>query len=152
MSPSCSYTSHGTKTVTLTVTDDEGDYGDDTLQVSVQPVVDELPVAIIEGGDRTVNRDPNTKTVQVSFDGSNSHDPDDGTGPGDGIESYVWYFGDGTNTEGSLSPSGNSIVSHNLPDSGQYERQACGRRRRDEYRRCRRDSDGVVETGRGARG
>ena len=113
------YSAADTYTAWLTVTDNDMDTGTGTSTVTVVARPDQQPVARIAGGDRTVNRDPNTETVEVSFDGSNSHDPDDGTEPGDGIESYVWSFGDGTSTEGS--PSQNSTVSHVYNTAGSMD-------------------------------
>ena len=91
VNPSCAYSTHGAKTVTLNVTDSGGDTVSDTMIVTVKapPVAD-------AGDDQTVEFDSNTNSVNVSFDGSNSYDPDDGTNPGDGIDSYAWRFGDGS--------------------------------------------------------
>ena len=96
VSPSCTYSTHGEKTVTLTVTDSGGDTDSDTMVVTVKapPVAD-------AGDDQTVDFDSNTNSVLVNFDGSNSYDPDNGTNPGDGIVSYAWSFGDGSTGTGA---------------------------------------------------
>ena len=39
--------------------------------------------------DQVVPIDPKTGKANVQFNGSNSHDPDVGTNPGDGIDSYA---------------------------------------------------------------
>ena len=95
-SPSCTYSTHGEKTVTLTVTDSGGNTDSDTMIVTVKA----LPVAVA-GDDQTVEFDSDTNSVSVSFDGSNSYDPDNGTNPGDGIVSYNWSFGDGSTGTGA---------------------------------------------------
>ena len=106
--PSCTYSTYGEKTVTLTVTDSEGDTDSDTMTVAVKapPVAD-------AGDDQTIELDSNTNSVNVSFDGSNSYDPDDGTNPGNGIVSYEWKFGDGS-TDSGATPS------HTYTSTGTY--------------------------------
>ena len=51
--------------------------------------------------DQVVPIDPKTGKANVQFNGSNSHDPDVGTNPGDGIDSYAWNFGDGSTGSGA---------------------------------------------------
>jgi PKD repeat protein len=81
------YTTDGTFTVTLTVTDNDGLTDTDTCQVTVIP--NQPPLA---------DADPNTQTIIIggtaSFDASNSNDPD-GT-----IVSFEWDFGDGNSGVG----------------------------------------------------
>ena len=101
--PSHTYTSAGTFTVTLTVTDDEYQAGSDTAMVTVQsppPVAD-------AGDDLTVELDSNTNSVGVSFDGSASYDPDGGT------LAYAWSFGDGSTGSGATP-------SHTYTSTGTY--------------------------------
>ena len=94
--PSHTYTSPGIYEVTLTVTDDENKTDSDSITVTVKA----LPVADA-GDDQMVELDSTTNSVRVDFDGSKSHDPDDGTNPGDGIVSYGWSFGDGSTGSGA---------------------------------------------------
>ena len=84
--PSCTYSTPGTKVVTLTVTDNNGATASDTVTITVHsaPVAD-------AGSDQDVSVN---KTV--SFDGSGSSDPDGGE------LSYSWAFGtDATPSTGS---------------------------------------------------
>ncbi len=89
--PSHTYATAGTYTVTLTVTDNNGKTGASSQQVIV---ADRPPVAAFTFGP------PNPTTGQgVSFDGSTSSDPD-GT-----VTGYSWDFGDGaTGTGATPSP------------------------------------------------
>jgi len=91
VSPSHTYTTNGTFTVNLTVTDDAGDTG--TAKTT----------AVIGQGNQPPVANPNGPYsgivgVAVAFDGTGSSDPD-GT-----IVSYRWDFGDG-NTGSGVSPS-----------------------------------------------
>ena len=75
--PFCLYGSTGDKTVTLTVTDDEGVSRSDTVTITVHnpPIAD-------AGSDQIVTVD-----TEVNFDGSGSRDPDGGE------LTYSWDFG-----------------------------------------------------------
>ena len=52
--------------------------------------------------DQIVAINPDTGNVEVQFNGSNSHAPDVGTNPGDGIDSYAWNFDDGSTGSGEM--------------------------------------------------
>ena len=80
------YTSKGTYTASLTVTDDEGATNTKPVVITVTkaPTPLEPPVAVIKT-DRTSGESPLT----VAFDGSGSYDPD---GPDESI-TYFWDFG-----------------------------------------------------------
>ncbi len=97
--PSHTYSHAGEYTVTLTVTDDEGETGEVAHQVSV---ADAPPLASF-----TVGTASPTATQPVPFDASGSSDPD-GT-----IESYSWDFGDGTTGSGAKP-------SHTYSHAGEY--------------------------------
>ncbi|UCH94401.1 MAG: PKD domain-containing protein [Candidatus Aminicenantes bacterium] len=95
------YSSAGTYTATLTVTDSNGKKDSDTAIITVNDGGNTPPVADA-GPDQTVN-----EGEQVTFDGSGSYDPD-GT-----ITSYEWDFGDG-NTDTGM------IVIHTYSSAGTY--------------------------------
>jgi len=84
------YADNGTYTVTLTVTDDDGGAGQDTLTVSVANV---NPTAVEAGSNRTVN-----VGEAVIFAGSF-------TDPGADTHAIAWNFGDGATAAGSLTPT-----------------------------------------------
>jgi PKD repeat protein len=80
------YASSGSYTVTLTVTDDDGETAFDIAEVTIAEG-NQSPIA--DAGPEVMG----TVDVAVSFDGSGSSDPD-----GD-IVQYDWDFGDGTSME-----------------------------------------------------
>ena len=90
--PRHTYNDSGDFTVTLTVTDDSGETGDDTTKVTVG-VGNRPPVA--EAGGPYIG----SAGVPKDFDGSGSNDPD-----GD-IDTYTWNFGDGSPTRTGRTPS-----------------------------------------------
>jgi len=87
IAPLHTYTTRGTYTVRLTLTDDAGAAQTGTITVAVT----ERPIAFI-------SIDPNTASAEnapatFTFDASSSYDPD--AAPGDTL-SYRWDFGDGS--------------------------------------------------------
>ena len=88
INPTHSYSTEGTYTVTLTVTDDLSLTSTDTLTVTVTPILGDTPTAII-----SVNSTNAYLGFPINFDGSQS--TDDGI-----IVDYSWDFGDGTTGTG----------------------------------------------------
>ncbi|HLF26956.1 MAG TPA: PKD domain-containing protein [Anaerolineae bacterium] len=99
LSPTHMYTSSGTYAVTLTVTDNDGDSGSDTLQVTVVNVAPSVDA----GADQTADEGD-----AVQFEGAFN-------GPGV-LELYTveWNFGDGRGASGALTPM------HLYEDNGVY--------------------------------
>ncbi len=95
-----SYSTSGTYTVTLNVTDEHGSSSTDTISISVS-VENNAPVADA-GNDQTVSVND-----EVQFDSSGSSDPD-----GDSL-TFSWDFGDGT-ILGVVNPT------HNFTEYGNY--------------------------------
>lgn len=77
------YTTAGTYTVTLTVTDDAGDTNAATASITISAGANQPPVAVITAPPTT-----GTTGTPVTFNGANSTDAD-GT-----IATYAWDFGD----------------------------------------------------------
>jgi PKD repeat protein len=92
-----SYAAPGTYPVTLTVTDDEGDTDQLTVDVTVEEP-NQLPTAAFTAA---------TDAAEVQVDASGSTDPD-GT-----VTSYDWEFGDGGTATGATA-------SHVYADPGTY--------------------------------
>jgi PKD repeat protein len=94
-----SYAQDGVYTVTLTVTDDDGDTGSAN---STKTVLNRPPVASFTESATVV-----LTGETIHFDASGSYDPD-GT-----ISSYLWSFGDGSTGTGKT-------VDHRYADNGIY--------------------------------
>ncbi len=98
LSPTHVYADNGAYTVTLTVTDDDGGVGQDTLTVYVYNV----PPSVNAGPDQTVDEGDT-----VSFSGSF-------TDPGADTHTIEWDFGDGQTASETLTPT------HEYGDNGVY--------------------------------
>ncbi|MHA2611181.1 MAG: PKD domain-containing protein [bacterium JZ-2024 1] len=88
------FTDPGPHTATLTVTDNEGlsDEVSTTIWVNLNPP----PVAIIDAEETVCMISGDTNTCRLSFNGTRSYDPDNGTAPSAGISAFEW----------SVAPSG----------------------------------------------
>lgn len=97
MMPTHIYNSADTYTVTLTVTDDDSLTDTDTTTVTIEDCGDK-PIAVPGG--------PYAKDTgaDVEFDGSGSYDPDN-IPPDDGIDQYIWDFGDGSPLGITVNPT-----------------------------------------------
>jgi PKD repeat protein len=103
MNASHTYSTAGNYTVTLTVTDDGGatDTATTTIQVTTPPIPNQGPTASL-----TATPSSGEAPLNVTFDGSNSSDPDGS------IVSYNWDFGNGGGT--GINPS------HTYNNAGTY--------------------------------
>lgn len=97
------YASAGPYTVVLTVTDNLGGAGSTSRTITVASTLNQSPIA-------TFSMNPATPVVrqQITFDASNSYDPD-GT-----IGQYTWDFGDEETGNGP-------VVTHTFSSPGVYE-------------------------------
>jgi PKD repeat protein len=102
------YTTPGTYEARLTVYDHEGKRSSNQAAWPNITVFDSAPVAVL-GADPTSGFAPLT----VTFDGAGSSDPD----PGDGVVSYRFDFGDGSDP---VTRVGASSIQHIYPDPGSY--------------------------------
>lgn len=91
----------GNYTITLTVTDNEGEQDTATMGVNITDQPNEEPIA------RIIASSPATVGQAVNFDGTTSADPDGS------IVSYQWDFGDGSTITGALP-------SHTYNTAGNY--------------------------------
>ena len=89
---SYTYTTPGTYTAILTVTDNAGDSSSDSQTITVNSPANQLPTAMFSATPTTGDA-----PLNVSFNGSTSSDPD-GT-----IVSYAWNFGDGNTSTGTTT-------------------------------------------------
>ena len=100
------YTATGTMTGNLVVLDNDGFTGSTafTVMVSRPSTRPEAIIEVVDSANQAISSInlapaiPNHE-VSVTFKGEKSHDPDDGTQPGDGIEVYSWLFGDGETSD-----------------------------------------------------
>jgi PKD repeat protein len=96
------YTTAGNFTATLTVTDNAGAIGSNSVIItSVNTNVNQSPIAVISVSAA------GTGSLNLRFDGSASNDPDGS------ISVYAWSFGDGSTGSGS-------IVDHSYTAGGKY--------------------------------
>jgi len=96
------YTAPGSYTATLTVTDSDGDTDESNARVIIGDAAKLPPRPFTNGPYNGV------AGVPLTFDGSNSTDPD-GT-----INVYNWVFGDGNSLTGPTPDSTNTYVTGNL--------------------------------------
>lgn len=92
------YTEAGTYTVTLTVTDDDGDTGVQQLEIEVSEDPNLAPSAAFSTSPTT-----GVAPLTVSVDGSGSEDIDGS------IVSYAWNFGNGQNASGATASATYSL-------------------------------------------
>jgi len=105
----------GTHTIYFKVKDDQGEWSNEdslNLVINPSPTPENEPPTANAGGYYVAY-----VNTLISFDASNSSDPD-----GDDIVSYIWNFGDGTNGNGvtvdhSYNLSGNYTVELTISDS-----------------------------------
>ena len=109
--PSHTYTTHGTYTATLTVTDDNGAVDTKTVAITVNANV--APTAVVNAAPQS-----GAAPLLVSFNGSSSVDPDARAGE---VLTYAWDFGDGgSSTLASPShsyPAGSYTASLTVTDA-----------------------------------
>jgi len=107
------YTSWGNKTVTLTLWDTENL---PSLPTSINITVYARPIAnfsIDESSPYFVNE-------TLTFNATDSYDPDNDTGPTNGIAYYTWDFDDGNTTIIGDNETAKPIIIHHYQTSGTY--------------------------------
>jgi PKD repeat protein len=94
INPTCTYSTAGTFTAVLTVTDNDGLQGTASVTVNVAAApANQAPVAVVSAAPVS-----GPAPLPVTFSGAQSHDPDGS------IVSYAWSFGDGE-TSTAMSPT-----------------------------------------------
>lgn len=105
LAPSHTYTDDGVYTATLTVTDDDGGVGSDTLTMTVGDVA---PVASLAGSINLTEGDTGSFDASASYAGT----------PFDSIVAYEWDFDyDGTFDAGGVNTV---IATHPFPENGGF--------------------------------